>query len=146
MKSFNLHITKKNSVISCILLSAAVMFVFSCQMSPPENSLVAQPKRGKALFQENCVECNGEDGRGILIDSVKTRSADLTKIKRTRGVREFPILEVANIIDGRKMKEIHGDRVMPVWGEVMSEGGQLTDDDIKGKMAELIAYLMTIQE
>jgi mono/diheme cytochrome c family protein len=102
-------------------------------------------QRGKMFFQENCVQCHGEDGTGLKIDSLQIRSKDLTQIKRSRGIKEFPILEIANIIDGRKMSKAHGTRPMPVWGDVLSKKDNLSEADIKGKMAELIAYLMTIQ-
>ena len=52
---------------------------------------------------------------------------------------------VASMIDGRKMAKSHGSRDMPVWGEVFSKQENLTEDQIKGKLAEIIAYLMLIQ-
>lgn len=71
--------------------------------------------------------------------------ADLTQIRATRRYNEFPILEIANIIDGRKMSKSHGTRAMPIWGEVFSTDEHLNETQIKGKLGEIIAYLMSIQ-
>ena len=129
-----------------LFLFVLVIAAISCDSKPPYNSKVAQAQRGKLIFQKNCVQCHGENGKGIMIDSLQTKAADLTQIKYSRRTKEFPILEIANMIDGRKMAKSHGSRVMPVWGEVFSKNEHLDEMQIKGKMAELIAYLMTIQE
>ena len=105
---------------------------------------MAQAALGKVHFQQYCSSCHGDDGRGIYIDSLNTQPADLTKLtsSQTDG---FPVLYVANMIDGRKMVAKHGSRTMPVWGEVFSEQEYLDESQIKGKLAEIIAYLMNIQ-
>ncbi|NNE27041.1 MAG: cytochrome c [Saprospiraceae bacterium] len=135
---------KKISFLS-LLFSAFFLVIISCDQKPPKNSRVAQAMRGKALFMEKCVQCHGEDGKGLKLDTLATQPADLTEIMWNRRVKEFPILEIANIIDGRKMAEAHGTRAMPIWGEVFAKEEYLDEKEIKGKMAELIAYLMSIQ-
>ncbi len=146
MKKTNIFQNRIQLFIGGLMAFFFVVSIISCEMKPPENSLVAQIQRGKVLFNDNCVTCHGQDGTGIEVDSLATQPANLTRIKRRRGVKEFPLLEIANIIDGRKEIPGHDKRVMPKWGEELNKDGMLTDADIKGKMAELVAYLMTIQE
>lgn len=146
MKNYNYLHSCKTVILYLLGMSFTLAGITSCNSKPPENSLVAQTQRGKALFQQHCVQCHGNDGRGLKLDSLNTKAADLTMIKRSRGLKDFPLLEIANIIDGRKMVEAHGTRPMPVWGEVFSEKEHLDEKEVKGKMAELIAYLMTLQE
>ena len=135
----------KKLSFSALLFSAIFMIAISCDQKPPKNSRVAQAMRGQEIFKEKCVKCHGEDGKGLKVDSLATQPADLTEIMWNRRVKEFPILEIANLIDGRKMAEAHGTRAMPIWGEVFAEEEYLDEKQIKGKMAELIAYLMSIQ-
>lgn len=118
----------------------------SCESKPPANSLWAQGQKGKVHFQKYCVSCHGEDGTGLLIDSLFTQPADLTKITASNKSGAFPLLYVANKIDGRRMAAAHGSRAMPIWGEVFSKEELLDETEIKGKLAEIIAYLMSIQQ
>lgn len=132
-----------------LLIAAALvlqLIASSCNPTPPENSRAAQAAKGKALFEKHCVSCHGPEGQGMVMDSLQKDPADLTTIVASRGGGEFPILEIARIIDGRKMVKGHGERDMPVWGDVFAQEGQLTEEDIKGKLAEIIAYLMSIQK
>ena len=115
-------------------------------MKPPENSFAAQTERGKTHFQKHCTSCHGEDGTGLAMESFKVQPADLTKIKARRGVSKFPVKQIARMIDGRQLVEAHGPRDMPVWGKVFTESENLDDEQLKGKLGELIAYLMKIQE
>jgi mono/diheme cytochrome c family protein len=128
------------------LLTALLWVSFSsCESKPPENSLWAQAQKGKVHFQKHCVSCHGEDGTGLVIDSLFTQPANLTRITASEKSGVFPLLYVANKIDGRRMAQAHGDRTMPVWGEVFSKEELLDESQVKGKLAEIIAYLMTIQ-
>lgn len=117
----------------------------SCNSKPPENSRAVQAKNGKVHFQKYCSACHGVDGTGIIVDSLDIQPANLTLINTSRRIDEFPIVEIANIIDGRRMSKAHGSRAMPIWGEVFSAQEHLDETQIKGKMGELIAYLMSIQ-
>ena len=129
-----------SSIIVCMVL------LISCNFGPPENSKAAQAQRGKAHFMKYCSSCHGEDAKGKRIDTLTIQPKDLTTITRQTKAKEFPILEVARMIDGRNMSNAHGTRQMPVWGEVFSTQEHLDEKQIKGKMGEIIAYLMSIQE
>lgn len=133
-------------LISFLIFGLVYMMVNSCTSKPPEGSRATQATAGKAHFMQYCASCHGEDGKGLQIDSLERQPADLTAIMKGRTSSEFPILEVANMIDGRKMAKTHGSRDMPVWGEVFSKQEYMSEDEIKGKLAELIAYLMVIQK
>ena len=85
----------------------------------------------------------------VLYDT-SVKPADLTRLitKKDRG--EFPAERVRQSIDGRAEVAGHGYREMPVWGDVfqpmdseMSEPEKV--DVAKRKIAELVAYLRTLQ-
>jgi mono/diheme cytochrome c family protein len=145
MKNKKSTISKITMVIALFLTGFAFIFLFSCNQGPGENSRHAQAQKGKAHFQKYCVSCHGEDAKGMKIDTINAHSADLTTITRRRKASTFPIMEVVRIIDGRNIVKAHGDRPMPAWGDVFAVQEHLDETQIKGKMGELIAYLMTIQ-
>lgn len=122
-----------------------IVFASSCDARPPKNSRAVQAQNGKLHFQKYCSVCHGLDGTGVVIDTLDIQPADLTMIVTSRRNDAFPVLEIANIIDGRKMSKAHGTRAMPIWGEVFSTNEHLTESEIKGKLGEIIAYLMSIQ-
>ena len=127
-------------------LSAAGLFLMvSCESQPPDNSRASQAMRGKEIFLEKCAVCHGLDGKTPIKDTLEMIPADLTKIMANRKAPEFPVAEIARIIDGRREVAGHGDRDMPVWGEVFKSEG-LDENQLKGRLGELIAYLMSIQE
>lgn len=140
-------LTLGNLGFAVTLLTTLLWVGFSsCDSKPPENSKWAQSEKGKVHFQKYCTSCHGEDGKGLVIDSLSTQPADLTRIVSSTKNGVFPILNVANMIDGRRRVKSHGPRDMPIWGEKFSEEEFLDEDQIKGKLAEIIAYLMSIQE
>jgi len=121
--------------------------IIGCNQGPPKNSRAAQAAAGKALFMEQCTACHGGEGveaDRARVDTLTAIPPDLTRINKRRGVRDFPVAEIARIIDGRILTQVHGPREMPVWGQVYEDEG-MDEGLIKGKKGELIAYLMSIQ-
>ncbi len=145
MKNYNYCTLGNFGFVFTFFAAILIAFATSCDSKPPKNSRANQAITGKAHFQKYCSSCHGDDGRGIFIDSLSIQPANLTLIRDRRKSNEFPVLEIANIIDGRKMSKAHGSREMPIWGEVFSKEEYLEEAQIKGKLAELIAYLMSIQ-
>ena len=147
MKNLSIRLPKR----FYISLSSIAIFLFvvsmGCNQGPPKNSLIAQANDGKALFEKQCVSCHGGEGveaDKALVDTLAALPPDLTRINKRRGVRDFPIAEIARFIDGRILVAAHGPREMPVWGQVYEESG-LNESEIKGEKGKLIAYLMRIQ-
>lgn len=130
---------------SVLSVLAFFLFVISCNHNPPKNSLEAQAELGKVHFQMHCMGCHGPDGKGGTMLSQDVQPADLTTIQARRSVDEFPVMEIARLIDGRNRVEAHGTTTMPIWGEVFTSGEMMNEDAIEGKMEEIIAYLITIQ-
>jgi mono/diheme cytochrome c family protein len=112
------------------LLAAA--FVLACAASPSgrpadpgaasQATGVASPEAdaGALVYARYCSACHGVDakGRTELAMAFKKPPPDLTRIAARRG-GWFPDVFVREIVDGRLLP--HGDRIMPVWGHVLTE-------------------------
>ncbi len=145
MKKSEFSLSKLIWVSSFFVFALVLQLFMGCSQGPPPNSRQAQAMRGKVLFNKHCAVCHGNNGDGPMAETLKVAPPDLTKIMKRRKTGEFPILTVAKFIDGREVVKGHGTREMPIWGDVFAGEEQLTEAEIKGKMGELIAYLMTIQ-
>lgn len=99
---------------------------------------------GSQLFRTHCASCHGTTGRGNgpMADQLRHAPADLTQFTaRNGGV--FPRERVYRIVDGRDVTS-HGDREMPVWGEVFMRGGPAKE--VKTRIDAIVRYLEGIQE
>ena len=76
---------------------------------------------GARLFKTHCATCHGVNGRGNgpLADQLRRPPPDLTKFTARNGGL-FPDERLRRIIDGRDVPS-HGDRDMPVWGDVFRD-------------------------
>jgi mono/diheme cytochrome c family protein len=122
------------------------IFVYSCQSGPRPGTLDYQAQQGKIIYEEQCISCHGMGDIAPTIDTLSEKAPDLAQImKRRPKEKEFPVADIARMIDGRILVKAHGPRTMPVWGEKYTEEG-LDDGEIRGRKGELVAYLMMIQE
>lgn len=108
------------------------------------------PSEGKAFFDQNCVSCHGEKGRGDgpAADGLAIAPKDLTMLSRTNG-GTFPTARALGYVYGDPVQG-HLARVMPQFGPVMSE--DLVPVEIDGvftptprALAALLVYLESIQ-
>jgi len=77
---------------------------------------------GKRMYLKYCSSCHGADGKGAgeVSGFLKIKLPDLTQLsKNNRGI--YPMDDVMAAIDGRRAVRGHGDRNMPVWGEVFGK-------------------------
>ena len=99
---------------------------------------------GSRLFRTHCSSCHGSTGRGDgpLAEHLRHTPPDLTQFTaRNGGV--FPRERVYRIVDGRDVAS-HGDREMPVWGDVFTDtrGGS----SVKARIDAIVRYLEGIQQ
>ena len=100
---------------------------------------------GAELFQTFCAVCHGPGGKGdgIMSGQLRRDPPDLTRLLIRNG-GSLPGERLRRIIDGRDVAA-HGDRTMPVWGEVFMrrEGDR---GAAAARVAALVAHIMAIQE
>jgi mono/diheme cytochrome c family protein len=141
--------TTKNQVNKrkMFLIASAGVFLlmpWGCNQGPREGTREAQALRGKVIFDEQCISCHGMNQIAPTRTDLEKKAPDLALIMERRRAKDFPIIEIAQIIDGRQWVKSHGDREMPVWGEVYDSLG-MDKEEIRGRKGELIAYLMSVQ-
>ena len=103
---------------------------------PLGNSFAADVDSDKEMYLKYCASCHGVTGKGdgAVSRNLKVKAPDLTLIKRNnQGM--YPTDRVLSSIDGRRFVRAHGDRTMPVWGEVFREEHE------KEKYSELTALI-----
>jgi mono/diheme cytochrome c family protein len=102
--------------------------------------------RGRALYLENCAPCHGLNGGGDgpMARALTTPPANLRRLSERFG-NPLPEDQVARYIDGRAGIKAHGTRDMPVWGGrfYFESGGD--ERQAQKRIAELVAYLQSIQ-
>jgi mono/diheme cytochrome c family protein len=112
----------------------ALLISFLCV--PCSRAAAAEAEAGKEMYRRYCASCHGLDGKGNgpVATQLKIKLPDLTLVKK-RNKGTFPLDDVMATIDGRRVVKGHGDRQMPVWGEVFS------GEDEQKKYSELTTLL-----
>lgn len=107
---------------------------------------------GAALYAQHCVSCHGTraDGQGPMREVLLVQPSDLTTLTARHG-GTFPVLRVAERIDGRDPLVAHGSS-MPVYGDFFDTTEQVAVRTGAGQpvmvtppVADLVAFLRSIQ-
>jgi mono/diheme cytochrome c family protein len=123
--------------------------LISILCAPHSGAVAAEAEAGKEMYRRYCASCHGVEGKGNgpVAAQLKIKVPDLTIVKkRNKGI--FPLDDVMATIDGRRTVKGHGDRQMPVWGEVFSgENEQKKYSELTTLLkAKIIAeYVATLQ-
>ena len=130
-----------------VRLQNLVAFVESIQQpsAPAATAAAVPPADGAATFRAYCAVCHGVNGGGDGLMAVELRRSppSLTTFA-TRNGGVFPAERVRQIIEGTG-PAAHGNRDMPVWGEVFKRlpvGGGGAQDRIDA----VVRFLQEIQE
>ena len=128
-----------------VRLANLVAYVESLQL-PVDQAAPArttEPMSGAQLFRTYCASCHGEDAAGAGPISAQLRNAvpDLTTFSARNGGM-FPAERVRQMIEGRG-PAAHGDRSMPVWGDVFRR--QDADADAAMRIDSIVTFIRSIQ-
>ena len=112
---------------------------------------------GRAEFQNSCLACHGESGKGDgpLSKFLTVKVADLTQLSKNNN-GQYPFLKVFQTIDGRAVVKTHGDGPMPIWGDryTVQSGAAGAEPDksytseafVRARVLELTYYIQSLQQ
>jgi mono/diheme cytochrome c family protein len=133
------------------LIPAALMAAsFLAAQTAPQVKKTAvtatSPTSGKEMYLHYCATCHGKEGKGDgpAARAMKSAPTDLTKLA-AKNNGTFPDIQIARVIDGSDDMAAHGSREMPVWGAVFHEMDGNGMPTTKLRVANLTAYLQSIQ-
>ena len=129
-----------------VRLSNLVAYIESLQLPVDQVAPVrATEPSGAQLFRTYCASCHGENAAGAGPVSAQLRSAvpDLMTFSARNGGM-FPAERVRQMIEGRG-PAAHGDRSMPVWGDVFRRQDAGAGADAAKRIDAIVAFLRSIQ-
>ena len=102
---------------------------------------------GPRLYFNHCAACHGDDGEGTgpVAASMRVTVPNLRSLAQRSG-GAFPTDAVRAYVDGRNIPAAHGDRLMPIWGDVFLGADQSADDrTIRRRIAAVVDFISTLQ-
>ena len=107
----------------------------------------AEDDMGARLYFNHCAACHGEggEGDGPVAATLRAMVPNLrTLAQRTDG--SFPTDAVRAYIDGRELKVAHGERQMPIWGDVFRGPEQGTAQrTVRRRIDALVEFIAMLQ-
>jgi len=107
----------------------------------------AEDDTGARLYFNHCAACHGAEGEGggPVAATMRIGVPNLrTLAQRSDGV--FPADGVTAYIDGRELNAAHGDRQMPIWGDVFRGPEQGTSErTVRRRIAALVDFIESLQ-
>ena len=103
------------------------------------------PPSGADLYKIHCAACHGVNGAGSgpMTPQLRHVPPDLTQLSRRNG-GVFPRARVRRIVEGRDVAS-HGERDMPVWGDVFMQAGATSQASTNARINAILDYLDSIQ-
>jgi mono/diheme cytochrome c family protein len=101
---------------------------------------------GEALYFNHCASCHGAnaEGGGPVASVMQVNVPNLRNLAARNGGR-FPTEAVRAYVDGRSVNAAHGERVMPVWGDVFRAAGAGNDAAASQRIAALVDFIAEVQ-
>jgi mono/diheme cytochrome c family protein len=102
---------------------------------------------GARLYFNHCAACHGEygEGDGPVAATLRVTMPNLRSLAvRNDGV--FPADAVTAYVDGRETALVHGDRQMPIWGDVFRGAEQgAAERTVRRRIAAVVELIASIQ-
>jgi mono/diheme cytochrome c family protein len=139
-------LTKGEHVGPSVFVSGLLLFLF---LAVGTTAGAAETDQGKQFYMQYCASCHGKDGRGNgpVSSYLKIKVPNLTLLKKNnKGI--YPLSKVMSAIDGSRAVRAHGDREMPVWGEIFrkeAEPAKYTELTSLLKTKMIAEYVATLQ-
>jgi mono/diheme cytochrome c family protein len=108
---------------------------------------LAAEDTGARLYLNHCAACHGTDGEGggPVAASMSVGVPNLRTLAQRNG-GTFPVDAVTAYVDGREVNAAHGDRQMPIWGDVFRGPEQGTAKrTVRRRIAAVVDYVATLQ-
>jgi len=102
---------------------------------------------GARLYFNHCAACHGDDGEGTgpVAASMRVTVPNLRSLAQRNG-GNFPVDAVRAYVDGRDVLAAHGDRQMPIWGDVFRGADQEADDrTVRRRIAAIVDFISMLQ-
>ncbi len=109
--------------------------------------VLAADDTGARLYLNHCAACHGDDGEGTgPASAVMNVTVPNLRSLAQRNDGSFPADRVTAYVDGRTIKAAHGDRQMPIWGDVFRGVEQGTANrTVRRRIAAVVEYVAKMQ-
>jgi len=132
-------------IAQCLGLVACISGVAGIDLRAAAPLAGIAPPSGADLYKIHCAACHGLNGTGsgLMTPQLRHVPPDLTQLSRKNGGM-FPRARVRRIIEGRDVAS-HGEREMPVWGDVFMRAGATSQESTDARINAILDYLDSIQ-
>ncbi len=137
------HQVEEDRDFGAVRLENLAKYLESIQSLGPPNS--ASSPSGAELYQQNCAVCHGSDLEGGTPAPAPYRTPpELTRLtRRLKG--ESLDAYISSVLQNGAVIPAHGPAEMPVWGTAFRLGEHLDQKQVKERIANLTAYIMSRQ-
>ena len=129
------------------MLASLLALAAACDAQTPADP--SEIPTGATLYARHCSACHGQfgEGDGPVAIAMSVAVPDLRALRRQEN-GTFPRESIVRYIDGRDLPAAHGDRYMPVWGDVFRWGESdegASEAEIRARVEALADFLERIQ-
>ena len=126
-------------------LIVGVFVLSGCAPEPEPEELFS----GIDLYLTYCASCHGNNGEGDgPVAGVMLVQVPNLRLLSERNDGTFPADAVAEYVDGRAVVSAHGDRRMPVWGDIFQwTGGDDPDTEqlVQQRISVIVDFVAGMQ-
>ena len=135
-----------------LLMTGALLLIFPYALAAQNKEIknvpiqTSDPSSGAGMYKAYCAVCHGTAGKGDgpAAVALKVAPGDLTRLSRNNGGK-FPELRVYGILEGTVTLPSHGNREMPMWGDLFRSLQRSDTSNVQLRLRNLTEYVKSIQ-